>query len=409
MPVGWLTALRLGPPPAGVGRRTTSVGRPDPGSGAPALCKNPSLLVWTAFRGQTGGMAGLMPLLLRLAGADHAALARQVEYLVVENRILRSKIPGRVRLTERERQRLLRFGRAVGPALADLISVVKYETFRGWVRRKRQGKAKGRPGRPKTSESVEALIVRIARETGWGSERILGELRKLGVPSVCRTTVRNILKRHGIEPGPQRADPTWDTFLRRHAETLWACDFFMTRVLTERGWKWASVLAFIHVKTRRVIVTKATVQCGPEWSAEVAECVAAEVAKAGLPQPTVMVRDNDSRFGEPFDEALAKQGIRAEVLPVRSPLCNAHMERWIQSLRRECLDQFVPVGLGHLDHLVSEYIEHYHNDRPHQGLGNRLLGDPRTPGHDSPGNEGEVVCHPRLGGVLRHYERQRAA
>jgi putative transposase len=121
-----------------------------------------------------------------------------------------------------------------------------------------------------------------------------------------------------------------------------------------------------------------------------------------------MVRDNDSRFGEPFDEALAEQGIRAEVLPVRSPLCNAHMERWIQSLRRECLDHFVPVGLNHLDHLVTEYLEHYHEERPHQGLGNRPLGGGGPPG-DGGGGGGEVVCHPRLGGVLRHYERRSAA
>ncbi len=85
------------------------------------------------------------------------------------------------------------------------------------------------------------------------------------------------------------------------------------------------------------------------------------------------------------------------------------MERWIQSLRRECLDHFVPVGLKHLDHLVSEYIEHYHKERPHQELGNRLMGDQRTAGPDPPGDESEVVCQPRLGGVLRHYERRSAA
>jgi putative transposase len=88
------------------------------------------------------------------------------------------------------------------------------------------------------------------------------------------------------------------------------------------------------------------------------------------------------------------------------------MERWIQSLRQECLDHFIPVGLKHLkhlDHLVSEYLEHYHLERPHQGLGNRLLGDRQTAGHDPPRGEGEVVCYPRLGGVLRHYERRRAA
>ncbi len=360
---------------------------------------------------QNPGMKSLLPLLLRLVRADHAALARQVEYLVVENRMLRDQISGSVRLTDRERARLVRFGLPVGPALRDLISIVKYDTFRRWargVKRKRQ-KTKRPPGRPRTAASVEELVVRLARESGWGYARILGELRKLGIKSVSHTTVRNILKRHGIEPAPERRDPLWETFLKRHAETLWACDFFTARVLTARGMRPAWVLAFIHVKTRRVIVTKATFRPGGQWTADAAACLAGEVQKRGMPKPTVVVRDNDSKFGEPFDTELADQGIKAERLPIRAPLCNSHMERWIQSLRRECLDHFIPVGLKHLDHLVSEYLEHYHLERPHQGLGNRLLGDRQRAGHDPPADEGEVVCRVRLGGVLRHYERWRAA
>ena len=360
--------------------------------------------------GQNRGMKSLLPLLLRLVRADHAALARQVEYLVVENRLLRDQIPGPVRLTERERSRLVRFGTAVGPALKDLISIVRYDPFRRWARGvKRKGRKAKRPaGRPRTAAHVEELVVRLARESGWGYTRILGELRKLGVKSVSQGTVRNILKRHGVEPAPDRRDPLWDTFLRRHAETLWACDFFTTNVLTARGMRPASVLAFIHVKSRRVIVTKATFRPSARWTADAAACLAEAMEKRGLPRPTIVVRDNDSKFGEPFDAELAEQGIKAERLPIRSPLCNAHMERWIQSLRRECLDHFVPIGLRHLDHLVSEYLEHYHLERPHQGLGNRLLGD-RPPGHDPPQDEAEVVCRVRLGGVLRHYERRSAA
>ena len=133
-------------------------------------------------------------------------------------------------------------------------------------------------------------------------------------------------------------------------------------------------------------------------------CVAQEGEVAS---PTFVLRDNDSKFGGGFDAELAMQGIQAERLPISGPcLCNAHTERWNQPLRRGCLDHFVPVGLKHLNHLVAEYLEHYHSERPHQGLGNRLLI-----GHDPPDDrgEGEVVCHPRLGGVLRHYEGRQAA
>ena len=370
-----------------------------------AVCKNLGPLVLAQEKGQNRGMASLLPL-LRLVRADHAALARQVEYLVIENRMLRDRIDGPIRLTERERARLVRFGVAVGPALKDLISIVKYDSFRRWVRGvKRKGrKAKRPPGRPRTAAWVEELVVRLARESGWGYTRILGELRKLGIGSVSHTTVRNILKRHGIEPGPERRDPLWETFLRRHAETLWACDFFTANVLTARGMRPASVLAFIHVKTRRVITTEATFRPTRRWAADAAACFAGAVGEQGLSSPAIVVRDNDSKFGELFDDELAADGIKAERLPIRAPLCNAHMERWMQSLRKECLDHFVPVGLRHLDHLVSEYLEHYHLERPHQGLGNRSLT-----GHDPPGEDGEVVCRVRLGGVLRHYERRSAA
>lgn len=130
-------------------------------------------------------MASLIPLLLRLAGADHAALARQVKYLTIENRILRSKIPGPVRLTEPECRRLVRFGLAVGPAIRDLVSVVTYGTFRGW-RRGAYGKKAPRPrrppGRPATEANIRERVVRLAQENpNWGYSRILGELRKLGI------------------------------------------------------------------------------------------------------------------------------------------------------------------------------------------------------------------------------------
>jgi putative transposase len=232
-------------------------------------------------------MKSLLPLLLRLVRADHAALARQVEYLVVENRMLRQQIEGPVRLTDRERSRLVRFGTAVGPALKDLIRIVRYETLRRWARgvKRKSRKAKRPPGRPRTAASVEKLVVRLARESGWGYTRILGELGKLGIKSVSHTTVRNILKRHGIEPGPERKDPLWETFLRRHAETLWACDFFTANVLTARGMRPASVLAFIHVKTRRVIVTKATFRPTRHWTADAAACLAEAVGSGVCPGP----------------------------------------------------------------------------------------------------------------------------
>jgi transposase InsO family protein len=124
---------------------------------------------------------------------------------------------------------------------------------------------------------------------------------------------------------------------------------WLANVLTPRGMRPASMLAmaFIHVKGRRVIVTRATFHPTQRWTADAAACVEGEIEKTGLPRPTIVVRDNDCKFGGGFDDELAEQGIRAERLPVQAPLCNAHMERWIQSRRRERMDHFFPVELKH--------------------------------------------------------------
>ena len=205
-------------------------------------------------RGDNAGMGTTaLPLLLRLFTSDHTELARQVQYLQAENRVLRSKLPRCVRLTERERRRLVRLGLPVGAALRDLIAVVHYDTFRRWCRgeKRKARQHRRKPGRPQKPVELQELVLRLARETGWGYSRLIGELRKLGVRSISRATVRNILKRHGIEPAPERGDHVWSDFLKRHAETLWACDFLTKRVLTPRGIRSCTVLAFMHIKTRR--------------------------------------------------------------------------------------------------------------------------------------------------------------
>ena len=316
-------------------------------------------------------------------------------------RVPAGKLPERVRLTERERRRLIRFGKPVGPALQHLISIVQYATFRRWVRAgKPRRRKKIKIGRPPTRKELRELVVRMARDSGWGYRRILGELRKLGIFSISRTTIQTILKQHGIEPAPDRAEPTWDAFLKRHAATLWSCDYFTKRVLTVTGLKTSIVLAFMHMQSRQVIVTRATRHPTRAWVAEVAECFAGQVQARGMPKPTILVRDNDGKFGPEFDEALLRSGIRAQPLPIRAPLMNAHIERWIRSLKDECLNHFMPIGSKHLDYLIAEYIEHYHTERPHQGIGNRTIlnrGSPRV--------TGKIECRTRLGGVLRHYQR----
>lgn len=153
-----------------------------------------------------------MPSLIRslftvLASSRHADLARQVQYLRVENQVLRSKLPKRLKVTRGERARLVRYGRPLGRAIMEIITVVKPGTFKRWLNGKPAAKTKppGRGGRPRKPKEIRELVVRLAKATGWGYGRILGELRKLGVHSIFKPTIRTILREHGIDPAPSAA------------------------------------------------------------------------------------------------------------------------------------------------------------------------------------------------------------
>lgn len=348
------------------------------------------------------------PLYLRLMQATHADLARQVEYLRAENRVLRSKVEGVVRLTPAERRYLIELGRRVGPALRDLISVVHYDTFRRWVRELKGAARRRRAGRPRKPEAIRQLVIKIGTETGWGYTRIHGELAKLGITDISPTTIGVILREAGLRPRPSRRSGCWDQFIRSHAETLWACDYPSKPVMTLRGIRTCYVLFFLHIKTRTVIACPATDRAGSAWSARQARVFMAEAERRGFEAPGIVIHDNDTKLCGGFDDALRSRGWRPKRIRIRAPKLNGYAERWVGSLKRECLDHFVCFGRKHLDHLVAEYLEHYHAERPHQGIGNRT--PTRTPapppqGAGPPRIQGEILCRERLGGVLRHYER----
>src|SRR5580698_4601189 len=235
-----------------------------------ALCKNEVICV--AHKDLHGiTMKNIYrSLFLILVGATQKELARQIRYLKVENEILRSKLPYRVPITHQERNRLVRFGAQLGRAIDHFVSIVHPTTLRRWIREERRGKRKVpvARGRRRTAEQIRRLIVKLGRETGWGYTRILGELKKLHICRVSRNTVKNILKAHGLDPGPRRGVGTWDEFLKIHAATLWQCDFFCKRVLTPKGFRYLFVLAFLHVGTRRVFLTPATDHPNEAWVSE---------------------------------------------------------------------------------------------------------------------------------------------
>jgi putative transposase len=246
----------------------------------------------------------------------------------------------------------------------------------------------------------------LARENGWGFTRILGELKKLGI-RVCRSTVINILKEHGLDPGPKRGEGSWADFIQRHLRTLWACDFFTKRIVTMRGLVDVFVLVFIHIGSRRVFVSGTTANPDNIWMKQQAKNFAMTFADTPL-APSHLIRDRDTKFTADFDQILKDDGVETVRTPIRSPNMNAHCERVIQSIKTECLDHFVVFGDKHLRYLIDRYLAHYHLERPHQGLGNRPLSAADDPPATLPFPPSEVVCSERLGGLLKHYFRQAA-
>ncbi len=342
------------------------------------------------------------PLLFLLARCTRNELIRQIEFLKAENEILRKRVPKkRIVLKPDERDRLLKLGSALGSKLKHLITIVGYDTYLRWQRNKRKNEPVKKMERPKTPDEVRALILKLASETGWGYTRIMGELAKLGIKPPSKTTVQNILREGGHDPGPKRGKGTWEEFLKAHAETLWQCDFFSKRVLTRTGFKQAFVMVFINVATRRVIVSPGTFKLGDGWIVRQTAAFFEKAHAAGLEAKLIM-RDNDANYAAGFDEVVKAGGAQVRLTAVRAPNENAYIERFVQTIKQECLDHFLVFGQDHLDYLVREYVRYYHDCRPHQGIGNRLIAaEKREPAAIV--RFEHVRYESRLGGLLKHY------
>ena len=265
----------------------------------------------------------LQPLLLYLSAATDRQLARQNQFLKTENNILRSKLPKRLVVTPQERQRLIKFGKGLGPALKHLISIVSVRTFNRWLSAAKDppSKDKGarKPGRPPKPIDIRQLVRRIAGETGWGATRIHGELEKLGVRDISRSTVANILRENGFDPGPLRGEGTWSDFIKRHAETLWACDFFTKKVWTMRGLVDIYVLFFIHVCTRRVHIAGMTANPDNAWMVLQARNQSIIFAEQAVP-PKYLIMDRDTNLTAGFREVLESDGVSCYALVREHPI-----------------------------------------------------------------------------------------
>ena len=350
-------------------------------------------------------------LLAYITGTVDQGLLVRNEYLVTENRILRQQIKGRVQLSDGERKRLAEIGKKLGKqALAEVASIVKPDTILAWHRKLMAQKCDGSPqrkasGRPRIDPEVEALIVRMAQENrSWGYDRIVGALANLGL-TVSNQTVGNILKRHGIAPAPERkTTTTWKEFIRTHMEVLVATDFFTAEVWTLGGLVTYYVLFFLHLGSRQVQVAGVTPHPNEAWMVQMVRNVTME--EWGLLSPgQYLIHDRDTKFCAAFQQIIDDAGVERVVLPPRSPNLNAYAERWVRSVKEECLARLMLFGEKALQHALTEYGTYYHHERNHQGKGNVLLLPSSSPSRES---QGPIQCRERLGGLLKYYERMAA-
>lgn len=325
-----------------------------------------------------------------------------LRYLLEENRVLRRQLRGRrLQLTDDDRRRLAvrayRLGRG---RLRELATVVTPDTLLRWHRQliaRKWTYARRCVSRRGVLTEIRRLTVRMAHENPtWGYTRIQGALKNVG-HHVGRSTIARILKAAGLPPQPER--PTsWQTFVRAHWGVIAGADFFTTEVWTWRGLVTYYSVFVIDLASRRVQIVGSTPHPDGLFMRQVTRTLTA--TDGLLSAHRVLICDHDHKWSGDVRQMLEDAGVHVVQTPFQAPNANAYAERFVRSIKQECLDRVMPLGERHFRQTVSEYVEHYHHERNHQGLGNTLI-DGIVPTR----RQGRIRRGSRLGGLLNYYER----
>ena len=327
-----------------------------------------------------------------------------IEYLIAENRVLREQIGNRrMRFTDNQRRRLAAKAKKLSRRILEQVAtIVTPAKLLAWhhklIAQKYDGTAYRAPGRPRTAANIAELVIRFAKENrSWGYLRIQGALANLG-HVLARTTIANILKRHGIEPAPERMKRiTWKEFLTRHCDQIVASDFFTVEVWTRAGLQRFVVLFFLDLSTRRVTLGGIAKCPNGLWMAQIARNLT-DAVDGFFTGKRFLIHDRDPLYTTEFQRILAGTGVQSVKLP------NAYAERFVRTIKEDCLEQMIFFGEDSLRNAVREFIAHYHGERNHQGLENRLI----SPVEGTTTQTGSIRRRQRLGGMLNYYYREAA-
>ena len=334
-----------------------------------------------------------------------------IDYLKEENRLLKAKLGGRkIQFTDAERRRLAVRAKVIGrKALSQLETLVTPDTLLRWhrelVAQKWNFVHRRGPGRPRTQDEIASLILRMAEDNpGWGYTRILGALRNVGF-KVGRGTIANILRENGIDPAPLRGQRTkWSTFLKAHWKILVASDFFSVEVWRLSGLTTYYVLFLIQLSTRTVKIAGITINPDAAWMMQIGRNMT-DADSGMLFGHRKLIIDRDTKYCKDFHQLLELSGTTIIRLPPRSPNLNAYAERFVGSIKTECLNRVIFFGEASLRRALREYATHYHHERNHQGMGNQRLN---CASNDEEYLVGGVTNFARLGGMLNYYYRHSA-
>ena len=348
-------------------------------------------------------------LLMMLAGWINRQQQEAINYLMEENKILKHELlkatgKKRVILNKAQKRRLGILAKRVGrKMLFDISCVFAPDTLLKWFNKlagqKYNGlKNRSKFGRPRITDELKQLIINMAKKhEHLGCRMLHGYLKYLGY-KVSPATISRVLREHGIEPCPDRPEKTtWTEFIKAHWDSLVAIDFFNVEVLTLGGIVRYMVLFCIDYKTRKVEILGVTPQAYGDWMKQMARNMT-DPFDGFCKDKRFVVMDRDPLFTKKFREILDSSGVKPVRITTVSPNLNPFAERWVRSIKSESLSKMIIFGEKHLRYCIDQYLIHYHTARPHTGLNHDMI-DPQPLGN------GKIVCHERLGGLLKSWRR----